>query len=340
MPAPSLSPDLGYAGSSTGIGAYEPLFPAQVSGTAADAANDRLLAVGTSENAGATHDILIVAHHADGSLDRGYQGGEFTLPLSPGDDASGVAIAVLPDHRVLVLGTVVDNGGLSKVVLARLNPSGSLDGDFGNAGIESFSVGAGDAHPTRRPATPTGASRSRAGPRRRRPGQRPGRRHLRRRAQRRRHPDRLRRRRRDPGRPARPGRGLRPRRPRHRHRLGGRGRRSCRRDGHDDGARDGIHEVALHAFRADGSDDPGFNDGTADETFGTDGLNTVPSGLIAYGGRLWMTATITRDDIDSDGLLARVESDGTDLQQRRFDLPAKSDQDVQIEAQRPRGRVR
>ncbi len=82
-PAPSLSPDLGYAGSSTGILVRALVAAAQVSGTAADAANDRLLAVGTSENAGATHDILSWPAHADGSFDRGYQGGEFTLPSRP-----------------------------------------------------------------------------------------------------------------------------------------------------------------------------------------------------------------------------------------------------------------
>jgi hypothetical protein len=268
-----------------------------------------------------------VAHHADGSLDRPYQGGEFTLPI--GDDASGVGIAVLPDHRVLVLGTVVDNSGLSKVVLARLNPSGSPDNDFGNAGVVSFSVGAGDAHPTRMAVNPdgriaiTGWSAPAGAPAS------------------------------DPdadtfvavrnadGTPTGFGdddgtqdgqlvldeaSG-----------LADRGTGIAWRPGGDGPvalmdvttAPDGIHEVALHAFRGDGSDDPGFNHGTADETFGTDGLNTVPSSLIAYGGRLWMTATITVGAFDSDGLLARVEGDGTDLQQRRFDLPAKADQDVE-----------
>lgn len=328
-PAPTLSPDLAFAGSSTGIAAYEPLFPAEVSGTAVDAANDRVLAVGTSENAGATHDILIVAHHSDGSLDRGYQGGEFTLPLSPGDDASGVGIAVLGDHRVLVLGTVVDSGGLSKVVLARLNPTGSLDGDFGNQGIVEFSVGTADAHPTRMSVNPDGrvaitgwTAPSGA------PASDPD-------------ADTFVAVRNDDGTPTSFGdddgtqdgqlvldeaSG-----------LADRGTGIAWRPGGDGPVAlmdvttppDGIHEVALHAFRADGSDDPGFNHGTADETFGTDGLNTVPSGLIAYGGRLWMTATITLDAFDSDALLARVESDGTDLQQRRFDLPAKADQDVE-----------
>jgi hypothetical protein len=323
-PAPTLSPDLGFARSSTGIFARDSLVPAEVSGTAADPASDRILSVGTADGPGGAHDILVTSRHADGSPDGtfGSDGAE-TVPLTPGADATGVAVAVLPDHRVLVLGTVVDTGGLVNVVLARLNPSGSPDGAFGDQGVETFPVGSGDdAHPTRMAVNPDGriaitgwtapggapaddpdantfvAVRDADGS----PGDFGG----------------------SAGwvvldeAPARPDRGAgiawRP---------GGDGPVALIDTSTEP---DGIHAVALHAFHGDGGGDPGFGAGTADVSFGTAGLDTVPSGLIAYGGRLWMTATITVDQFDSDGLLARVAGDGTGLERRRFDLPGSNDQ--------------
>ena len=117
-PAPSLSPDLGYAGSSTGILVQPSLAAAEVSGTAADAANDRILAVGTAENTGGTrrHPRDLAPRQRDPPTARSVPGRRVHTCRCRRRATTRQAWRSRwgCDHRVLVLGSVVDNGGLSR----------------------------------------------------------------------------------------------------------------------------------------------------------------------------------------------------------------------------------
>ena len=76
--------------------------------------------------------------------------------------------------------------------------------------------------------------------------------------------------------------------------------------------------AALRALTPSGADDPGFSeDGDLQLTVGQP--NTIPGGLLAYGGRLWVTGS-TKVGQDTDAFLARVEMDGSGLASRLFDM--------------------
>ncbi len=76
--------------------------------------------------------------------------------------------------------------------------------------------------------------------------------------------------------------------------------------------------AALHALTPAGADDPGFSD-DGDVELAVGQPNTIPGGLIAYGGRLWVTGS-TKVGTDTDAFLARLEADGSGLAFRRFDM--------------------
>jgi hypothetical protein len=75
--------------------------------------------------------------------------------------------------------------------------------------------------------------------------------------------------------------------------------------------------TALHAFTASGADDATFSGG--DVVLGVGDPNTIPGGLLSFGGRLWVTGS-TKVGADTDAFLARVEADGSGLASRRFDM--------------------
>ncbi len=76
--------------------------------------------------------------------------------------------------------------------------------------------------------------------------------------------------------------------------------------------------AVLHAFTATGAADTSFS-GDGDLELGVGQPSTIPGGLLAYGGRLWVTGS-TKVGTDTDAFLARVEADGTGLVSRRFDM--------------------
>lgn len=78
--------------------------------------------------------------------------------------------------------------------------------------------------------------------------------------------------------------------------------------------------AVLHAFKADGANDPAFSD-DGDLPLAVDGgaPDTVAGGLIARNGRLWASGS-TKVGADTDAFIARVNADGSDLQSRRFDM--------------------
>jgi uncharacterized delta-60 repeat protein len=122
-------------------------------------ADGKILVAGTAAG-GADSNIAVVRLNANGSLDAagfgvgqqdGSPDGVVTLSLGAGSDAA-VGIAVQSDDRIVVVGnsTSVGGNGSSNIVVARLNPDGTLDGFFGKAndgtpdGVVNVSLGAGD----------------------------------------------------------------------------------------------------------------------------------------------------------------------------------------------------
>jgi hypothetical protein len=74
-------------------------------GAATDTTLGRSYAVGRTQNLAGDTDLAIVARRADGALDTTFAGdGTFQLDVTPGNDDAGVALAVRPDHSLLVLG--------------------------------------------------------------------------------------------------------------------------------------------------------------------------------------------------------------------------------------------
>ena len=77
--------------------------------------------------------------------------------------------------------------------------------------------------------------------------------------------------------------------------------------------------TALLAFTDAGADDAAFGGGTGSVALDAGGTDTTAGGLLAYGGRLWATGSVTVD-VDVDAYLARVDGDGGHPVARRFDM--------------------
>jgi uncharacterized delta-60 repeat protein len=314
---PSLTPDTSYA--SSGVVDYD-----YTSGVSTDSANgaasdlglDRLYAVGEGTVSGDAN-IAVIARHANGVLDTSFAGdGTLSLPIGPaGKRDLGAAIAVLPDHRLRVVGaTDVSTNSTPNldIVVAGLNADGSVDTSFGGGdGIVTFPVGTLDDTPTHMAIAPdgriaiTGFTKTASSE------------------------DTFVAVRNADGSPAAGfgtagvaindfgGGGA--------TNLADRGLGIAWRSGGTgpvalvqvtDGA--GIRTASMHAYTAAGTADPSFGTaGSVPITAG--GSDTVPTGLISYGGRLWSTGTVKVGG-DANAYLARTEANGSGLQTRMFDI--------------------
>jgi hypothetical protein len=76
--------------------------------------------------------------------------------------------------------------------------------------------------------------------------------------------------------------------------------------------------AVLHAFDALGNDDTTFS-GDGDLILTVGDPNTIPGGLLLYGGKVYATGS-TKGTSDTDAFLARTEADGSGLVSRRFDM--------------------
>ncbi|MCW3017118.1 MAG: hypothetical protein JWO02_4210, partial [Solirubrobacterales bacterium] len=75
---------------------------------------------------------------------------------------------------------------------------------------------------------------------------------------------------------------------------------------------------ALHAFTDSGGDDTAFAS-NGDLPLAVGDAPTLPTALLVYAGRLWVTGS-TRTGADTTAFLARAEADGSGLQSRQFDM--------------------
>ncbi|MEW4566332.1 hypothetical protein AB1L88_00550 [Tautonia sp. JC769] len=100
----------------------------------------RILVVGSVDDVGDKNDFGLVRLHPDGSLDASFaEGGRAVVAFDLGpsveqqdDDATGVAI--LPDGRIVVTGSVATAARHRDFGFARLHPDGRLDPSFGQGG--------------------------------------------------------------------------------------------------------------------------------------------------------------------------------------------------------------
>ena len=90
-----------------------------------------VLAIGTAEDASAMNSFTVTVCGKPGALDTSFGGGKVLVGMGIGDDY-GYALAVQPDGKVIVAGSIAEHGG--DFALLRLTRDGALDPTFGNGG--------------------------------------------------------------------------------------------------------------------------------------------------------------------------------------------------------------
>jgi uncharacterized delta-60 repeat protein len=91
----------------------------------------------------ADHDLVAVRLLADGQLDPGFGDSGIATIDAGGTNEGAIAVALVPDGRVLVAG--FSRGAPDRGVVARLTATGALDPTFGGTGVVSSSAGVLDA---------------------------------------------------------------------------------------------------------------------------------------------------------------------------------------------------
>jgi len=105
---------------------------------------DGSMVVAGYTGSGALSDGFISMFHADGSVKNSFgNAGFLNLSLSSSYDIA-VSSRVLPDNRILVIGSAWDNTSTSEFFALRLMPDGSYDNSFGTNGIVRYDIGSGD----------------------------------------------------------------------------------------------------------------------------------------------------------------------------------------------------
>ena len=98
----------------------------------------KLVVTGRADN-GSRFDMAVVRYNPDGSLDTSFNGtGKVVTAIGAGR-SWGRAVAIQPDGKIVVAGWADP----SVFALVRFNSNGSRDGNFGNAGIVTTTVGSG-----------------------------------------------------------------------------------------------------------------------------------------------------------------------------------------------------
>jgi uncharacterized delta-60 repeat protein len=94
-----------------------------------------ILVTGSSTTAGGTTDMVVWRFNADGTLDTAFNGSGIVSVASGTGDASGNAIAIDSQGKVLVTGSSTTAGGTTDMVIWRFNPNGTIDTSFNKSGI-------------------------------------------------------------------------------------------------------------------------------------------------------------------------------------------------------------
>jgi uncharacterized delta-60 repeat protein len=112
----------------------------------------KILTVGQCDTAAGTFDLLVSRFNTNGTLDTSFGGGagyvklEVNGPATPTNER-GKDVVMQGDGKIVVFGTedVITGGvdGPANVMVARLNPDGTLDSSFGNGGFKLSAPPAG-----------------------------------------------------------------------------------------------------------------------------------------------------------------------------------------------------
>jgi hypothetical protein len=308
-PAPTVSVDPRYAVAGKGISRtdFASNFAADTpNGTAVD--GDRIYAVGEADG-----NVAILAQNKTGGYDTGFSGdGKLTLPISadPARDFA-TSLIVMPDHSLRVIGATDSDPATGTSNLDIVMGTVSSTGDVDPSSLVIFGVGAGDDQPTRIAHDPQTGRIAIVGHTN---GQN----------------DSFIAVRNADGSPAAfgvggsvifdAGSGLTDQAVDVAWRPGG-GLAVLDKVETDptDAGRGWISVV--RGFTETGETDLSFNGGSLQIAVGQP--DTTPGGLIAWGGRLWVTGS-TKDSGDTNAWLARLNPDGTDVQTRMFDMHGQS----------------
>lgn len=94
----------------------------------------KIVAAGYASSSDAHFNFALARYNIDGGLDATFgSGGKVTTDFFSNDDEA-IAIAVLSDGRIVVVGLASDTSGVSDFAIARYNVNGSLDTSFGANG--------------------------------------------------------------------------------------------------------------------------------------------------------------------------------------------------------------
>jgi uncharacterized delta-60 repeat protein len=150
----TLDPGFGSAGivTSSILGPSDTLADGVAIGRQSDG---KLVVAGTAQTVGFLTDIAVARYNADGSLDTHFGNKGTVFTTFPGQTVSVSAVAVQPDGKVVVAGTLEgfsNNNNTEDFLLERYNSDGSLDKNFGSNGEvltdfgpDSFSTASGIA---------------------------------------------------------------------------------------------------------------------------------------------------------------------------------------------------
>lgn len=104
----------------------------------------RIVVVGRSRRTGTDFDAVVARYNTNGTLDASFGAAGIAIVPFGAERAYGRRIAIQPDGKLVVTGTVFDaSGGNGRAGLFRLDSSGALDVGFGASGSIVATLGAG-----------------------------------------------------------------------------------------------------------------------------------------------------------------------------------------------------
>jgi uncharacterized delta-60 repeat protein len=103
-------------------------------------ADGKLLFPGVHSWGIAGSDIAVLRLNSDGSTDDTF-GANGTATVYLGKDATATKLAVQPDGKIIVAGSVLNGATFRDFALVRLNADGSIDSAFGNHGLVTLDLG-------------------------------------------------------------------------------------------------------------------------------------------------------------------------------------------------------
>jgi uncharacterized delta-60 repeat protein len=138
FPAGSLNPSFGTGGIATSS-IFGPTDTSASDVAIARQGDGKIVVAGTARGVNSQSGFALARYNNDGTLDThfGNKGTVFTPFLSGSVAATASALAIEPDGKIVVVGTVqgtINGNSSEEFALARYNSDGSLDARFGNGG--------------------------------------------------------------------------------------------------------------------------------------------------------------------------------------------------------------